>query len=625
MYTMTATKDFEPVITEDAKPILAPNARWEREYNALLNAVTKEVERIVRWYSPNDPNTSIEVIRGLQKYAEKLNDWAKGKIGGIIYNLNDDSEKKWKKQSVNISKFLRIEMEKAPIKGLLKQYMEENVKLIKSVPLNAAKKIEKIVLENLKTGAERAESLTDIVMQIGKLPESMRSRAKLIARTEIAKMSTGLVKARAVSSDINWYVWRSTHDIRVRSSHKLMDKVLVAWDDPASPEELDGAKKSYGHYHPGEIFNCFQGSTQVSLLNGYDCIWQRDYVGQIVTVVFSDGSFFSSTPNHPVLTKRGWIPVNMLQNGDDVINTSSDLLFSGKENIDKTITSFDNLFITMKSFFGAYRTFGSEFDFHGDGTKGDVDIVFTNPLLRKNFISSGLESLCDFILTNPESRIRTADFIGGDQQIIKSLFSGSMDDVSSFFNRQFLHLDRIGNRSISQGDVISDQNISDSPSEAMIRLAQGRYSAPLEIVENNPVFRDVCSAIKSGTFDLLKNKSIFTKTSGDDVRIDSDDLSNFFQSEGRVFDNHCLCTVDKITTDFFHGKVYGLQSLNGWYIINDNYKKDNKIIVKNCRCYPRPLIRVDDVSWPAKVHRNGKIVMMKKSDFIELSAGQIPL
>ena len=262
MYTMTATKDFEPFtvidssITEDAKPILAPNARWEREYNALLNAVTKEVERIVRWYSPNDPNTSIEVIRGLQKYAEKLNDWAKGKIGGIIYNLNDDSEKKWKKQSVNISKFLRIEMEKAPIKGLLKQYMEENVRLIQSVPLNAAKKIEKIVLENLKTGAERAESLTEIVMQIGKLPDSMRSRAKLIARTEIAKMSTGLVKARAVSSDINWYVWRSTHDIRVRSSHKLMDKVLVAWDDPASPETLDGAKRSYGHYHPGEIFNC---------------------------------------------------------------------------------------------------------------------------------------------------------------------------------------------------------------------------------------------------------------------------------------------------------------------------------------------------------------------------------
>jgi len=45
----------------------------------------------------------------------------------------------------------------------------------------------------------------------------------------------------------------------------------------------------------------------------------------------------------------------------------------------------------------------------------------------------------------------------------------------------------------------------------------------------------------------------------------------------------------------------------------------------NCRCYARPLIRIDDVSWPHKVYHNGSIVMMRKADFTELSAGQIPL
>jgi uncharacterized protein with gpF-like domain len=34
-----------------------------------------------------------------------------------------------------------------------------------------------------------------------------------------------------------------------------MDKVLVRWSDPPSPEALDG-EKSYGKYHAGEIFNC---------------------------------------------------------------------------------------------------------------------------------------------------------------------------------------------------------------------------------------------------------------------------------------------------------------------------------------------------------------------------------
>ncbi len=147
-------------------------------------------------------------------------------------------------------------MGKAPIKPLLEKYMEDNVKLIKSVPLNAAKRIEKIVLENIKMGAQRAEGLTDIVMAIGELPDTMRSRAKLIARTETAKMTTGLTRARSEALGMGWYVWRSTHDIRVRSSHKLMDQVLVSWDDAPNPELLDHQKRDYGSYHPGEIFNC---------------------------------------------------------------------------------------------------------------------------------------------------------------------------------------------------------------------------------------------------------------------------------------------------------------------------------------------------------------------------------
>jgi hypothetical protein len=37
------------------------------------------------------------------------------------------------------------------------------------------------------------------------------------------------------------------------------------------------------------------------------------------------------------------------------------------------------------------------------------------------------------------------------------------------------------------------------------------------------------------------------------------------------------------------------------------------------------MVRIDDIDWPAKVYHNGSIVMMKKADFAELSAGQIPL
>ena len=38
----------------------------------------------------------------------------------------------------------------------------------------------------------------------------------------------------------------------------------------------------------------------------------------------------------------------------------------------------------------------------------------------------------------------------------------------------------------------------------------------------------------------------------------------------------------------------------------------------NCRCYPEPLIDIDDVHWPHKVYINGKITIMKKGDFLQL-------
>ena len=45
----------------------------------------------------------------------------------------------------------------------------------------------------------------------------------------------------------------------------------------------------------------------------------------------------------------------------------------------------------------------------------------------------------------------------------------------------------------------------------------------------------------------------------------------------------------------------------------------------NCRCYAAPLIRIDDISWPAKVYRNDKIERMARNKFVELTEGQYRL
>lgn len=38
----------------------------------------------------------------------------------------------------------------------------------------------------------------------------------------------------------------------------------------------------------------------------------------------------------------------------------------------------------------------------------------------------------------------------------------------------------------------------------------------------------------------------------------------------------------------------------------------------NCRCYPEPLLDVDDVTWPHKVYTNGTITKVSKQKFLEM-------
>lgn len=47
-----------------------------------------------------------------------------------------------------------------------------------------------------------------------------------------------------------------------------------------------------------------------------------------------------------------------------------------------------------------------------------------------------------------------------------------------------------------------------------------------------------------------------------------------------------------------------------------NYHAGN---IYNCRCYQEPLLDVDDVSWPHKVYRKGKITRLQRNSFTKLA------
>lgn len=136
---------------------------------------------------------------------------------------------------------------------LINDQLLENAALIKTLPNDIAEKVVKDIADEALKG-KRARSIEKIIRQ--ETDKHSRASARLIARTEVAKTQSALTRVRAQTLDLQWYVWRTALDgNRVRPSHRLMEGVLVNWNDPPSPEELAG-EKSVWHYHAGNIWNC---------------------------------------------------------------------------------------------------------------------------------------------------------------------------------------------------------------------------------------------------------------------------------------------------------------------------------------------------------------------------------
>lgn len=128
-----------------------------------------------------------------------------------------------------------------------------NAQLIQSLPQD----ISRIVTARSAKMAQEGGRPDEVESIIRSLTSRLsKSRVKLIARTEVGRAETDLTQVRAERIGLTHYQWSTSRDSRVRPSHKNLDGVLIAWNDPPAPEQLIGEPSKAGHYAPGCIWNC---------------------------------------------------------------------------------------------------------------------------------------------------------------------------------------------------------------------------------------------------------------------------------------------------------------------------------------------------------------------------------
>lgn len=332
--------------------------------------------------------------------------------------------------------------------------------------------------------------------------------------------------------------------------------------------------------------SCVIGSTQVAGPS-VEAGTRRWYEGPLVIVRTASGKKLSITPNHPVLTENGWIPAGLLHEGHHVVSSPGvEGALRGAPDEGQHPVVVEDLLRTLLVVGRTLNVPGSAHQFHGDGTKAEVNVVAPDRLLANGVQSSLAQPSIDETLA----------------------FAGAAGPAVSLAGGRTLEHLRLGGHPADAGPVRSGHGGGS---------LLGGHALPADLL---------CLAraawLDSGLFESGGDRSprhamplreglhgLAIEMGGHDLGDGQRDLATLrfdpaafeFTGEGRgayadlgsslrerlVGTAVDLDRVVEVERTDFAGHVYNLQTSEGWYSADG-------VIVSNCKCALIPVARGEE-------------------------------
>ena len=160
----------------------------------------------------------------------------------IIEDLDEQQEQSIKEAMKIVPEFSEANRE------FLKQNYIENVEYsVKNFTEKQVNKLREMVEYNAYYGYSKNNNLID---RIQREFDITRNRAKFIANQETGLLTAKLNEMRLKEVGITHYKWSTSHDERVRDTHKDLDGKIFSFDDPPIVNKKGDRK------NPGEDFGC---------------------------------------------------------------------------------------------------------------------------------------------------------------------------------------------------------------------------------------------------------------------------------------------------------------------------------------------------------------------------------
>lgn len=236
-----------------------PSISAEREFVSSLRKIARVSGHLVEMhlsplpfsqgnsFSLLDEKRMMDALKG---YSEKLTPWAMRQSSKLLEQVMRSNKKAYQNKSKALGLALKMDVAEDKVGRTAAALMFEQVDLIKSIPIEAGLRAQKLALEAVYDGT-RADEIAKELMRTTEVTES---RAVLIARTETARATASVNQSRALSLGSRQYRWHNSGDGAVRESHrfykgKRLQGMVFSWDDPPT---LDDGMRG----HPGTFPNC---------------------------------------------------------------------------------------------------------------------------------------------------------------------------------------------------------------------------------------------------------------------------------------------------------------------------------------------------------------------------------
>ncbi len=216
----------------------------------------------------------------------------------------------------------------------------------------------------------------------------LRKRAIMIARTEgIRAASAGQeaiwreAQKQGLLEDEQEQFWIVTPDNDACKicdpMHGVMAKIGQPFVHPTSGRE---------YYAPPDPHpQCLTGDTLISPGGRITAASKRRYDGDLIVIKTANENFLTCTPNHPVLTRHGWVAAGLLKVGNNIIGGSErereSLVGMHDNEMPARIEDIANSLIGDSGVLPIPVPVSAP-DFHGDGKGSKVAIIWTDSALR---------------------------------------------------------------------------------------------------------------------------------------------------------------------------------------------------------------------------------------------------